>query len=246
MDSDLRVRLDAGIAHLTLDRAAKRNAMTPAMRAAFARHLGAWAADASVRVLVLDGAGPDFCAGSDMAQAGQQSAAERLLVFTALARFPKPAIACVHGACIGAAVALVACCDVVLASPDAFFSVPELRLGFSPGALAPLLRHGLGERGYRRYALGGERFDAPTAQALGLVHEVCNAPAARSAEVAREFLHAAPRAVADAKKALGEQLAGAVEALLDAEPALLHGEEAREGLAAVRERRRPRWSPGPE
>ncbi|TFZ02566.1 enoyl-CoA hydratase/isomerase family protein [Ramlibacter henchirensis] len=241
MDSELRVQVQGGIARLTLDRPHKRNSMTPAMRSAFTQHLNEWAADPSVRLLLLEGAGPDFCAGSDMSLAGQQSARERLAMFTTLARFPKPVVASVQGACIGAAVAMVACCDAVLASPSAFFSVPEVRLGFPPGALAPLLLRGLGERGYRRYVLSGERFDARTAQALGLVHEVCEDLGGRTAEVCAEFLRAAPGAAAAAKKVAGDDVASAVEALIEAEAALLQTEDAREGLAAARERRRPSW-----
>jgi methylglutaconyl-CoA hydratase len=242
MSAELVLQMQDRIARLTLDRAAKRNAMTPAMRSAFATQLEAWSRDRAVRVLVIDGNGPDFCAGSDMGRAGEQGARERLAPFAMLARFPKPAIACVQGACIGAAVALVAACDVVLAAPSAFFSLPETRFGFSPGALVPLLRHGLGERGFRRYALGGERFDASTAQTLGLVHELCEDPLQRGLEVAGEFLCAAPGAMAAVKKDIAEALARAVEASIDAEAALLQTEEAREGLAALRERRRPAWN----
>jgi enoyl-CoA hydratase/carnithine racemase len=242
MNDELVLQVQDGIARLTLDRAVKRNAMTPAMRSAFKLHLDAWSSDAAVRVLVIDGNGPDFCAGSDMSYAGEQTARERLAPFATLARFPKPVIACVQGACIGAAVALVAGCDVVLAAPSAFFSVPETRLGFTPGALSPLLRHGLGERGFRRYVLGGERFDASTAQALGLVHELCEDPLQRGLEVAGEFLRAAPGAMAAAKNDIAEELALALEALIDAEAALLHTEEARESLLALRERRRPAWN----
>jgi methylglutaconyl-CoA hydratase len=243
VDVELRTTVEGGVARLTFDRAAKRNAMTPAMRSAFTGHLLQWRDDPAVRVLVLEGAGSDFCAGSDMGAAGQQTARERLAMFTTLARFPKPVIASVQGACMGAAVALVSCCDAALAATDAFFAVPEVRLGFAPGALAPLLVRGMGERGYRRYALSGERFDARAAQAIGLVHEICNDLRARTGEVAAEFMRAAPGAAAAAKKAAcGDAVADAIESLAEGEAVLLQTDEAREGLAAARERREPRWN----
>lgn len=245
MAGDLHLRAYRGIGHATLQRPDKRNALTPAMRTDLTQQLWLWAVDPKVRVLLLDGEGQDFCSGSDMSKAGQQGAAARLALFTALLRFPKPVVAAVQGACIGAGVALVACCDAVLARPDAWFSVPEVRLGFPPGALAPLLLHGLGTRGYRRYVASGERFDVRTAQALGLVHEVCEDDLGTAAQAAcRGFLLAAPGAAAAAKAFAGnEALALAVEALVDAEAEVLQSAEAIEGLSAARERRRPFWYP---
>jgi methylglutaconyl-CoA hydratase len=243
MDTDLSTSVERGIARLTLDRPARRNAMTPAMRVAITHCLDEWKDDAAVRVLVVEGAGEHFCAGSDMGMAGRQAAAERLATFTALERFPKPAVALVRGACIGAGLALAACCDVVLASDDAFFAVPELRLGFTPGALTPLFLRALGERGFRRYVLSGERFGAAEAHRLGFVHEVVpgGVIVRRCEEICSEFLRAAPGAIASAKAMARGDVAGVIESLIADEEKAIAGEEAREGLAAAREKRKPSW-----
>ena len=92
----------------------------------------------------------------------------------AIDAIPKPTVAVVEGGCVGGGLAFAACCDVVLATESAFFSVPEVRLGMVPG-LAPLFARALGPRALRRYALSGEQFSAADALRLGFVHEICEA-----------------------------------------------------------------------
>ena len=88
---------------------------------------------------------------------------------------PKPTVAVIQGACIGGALALASCCDVMIASHGAFFSVPEVRLGFAPGPLVEVFTRAIGPRALRRYLLSGERFYAEEALRLGLVHQLCDA-----------------------------------------------------------------------
>src|SRR5690606_16350675 len=84
-----------------------------------------------------------------------------------------PTIALVQGACIGGSLGLAATCDILIASEDAVFAVPEVRLGFAPGiASAPLFARALGLRNFRRYAMTGQRFSAQEAHRIGLVHEL--------------------------------------------------------------------------
>ena len=113
-------------------------------------------------------------------------------------RSPKPTIALVHGACIGGGVALVSCCDIVIAARDAFFSLPEVRLGFAPGPLIPFFLRAIEPRSLRRYLLSGERFAAEAAMRIGLVHELYDADGGDAALAALidELLLAGPNAVA--------------------------------------------------
>src|SRR5262249_36858885 len=116
----------------------------------------------------------------------------------------KPTIALVHGACIGGALAMISCCDIVLAAPTAFFAMPEVRLGFAPGPLMPFFLRAMGARSLRRYLLTGERFSAEDALRIGLVHQVCDADAGDAAlsKVLDELLLAGPNAAVHAKALL--------------------------------------------
>ena len=117
---------------------------------------------------------------------------------------PKPTIAVVQGACIGGALALASCCDVMVASREAFFSIPEVRLGFAPGPLIGSFLRAMGYRALRRYLLSGERFTAEEAHRLGLVQQLCDAPAIDSVtdELIDQLLLGAPAAAANAKRLL--------------------------------------------
>lgn len=171
-------------------------------------------------------------------------------IFSALERLRKPTIAVVQGACVGGAVAVVACCDVVVATDDAFFSIPEVRIGVTPVGVTPPLVRAMGLRDYRRLALLGERFPAAEARHVGLVHEVCTADAIdnRIAELADAFLLGAPGALAGLKAHISTAYPSM---LIELQAAHSHHAsvdtfktaEALEGVAAFKERRKPRWYP---
>ena len=159
---------------------------------------------------------------------------------------PQPTVAAIRGACLGGALSLACCCDIRIAGRDAFFALPEVRLGFAPGpdTAIPIVRV-MGLRHYRRYAMTGQRFGAEEALRIGLVHEICDAEEIdRSLDAqSEEILRAAPGAARHAKRvaadALEERLP--VEALSGLAGGGRNSEEAREGLAAFREKRKPAW-----
>ena len=154
----------------------------------------------------------------------------------------------VHGACIGGAVAMVSCCDVVIATADAFFSIPEVRLGIAPGSLMPFFLRAIEARSLRRYLLSGERFAADEAKRIGLVHVVCETEACDStlAGLIDEMLLAGPNAVAQAKHLLRRLTHAPISSELLAElqsefDARFNSPEAAEGRASFREKRKPTW-----
>ncbi len=170
----------------------------------------------------------------------------------ALDALAKPVIALVQGACIGGGLALVCACDMVIAAPEAFFSLPEVRLGFAPGPLIPFFVRAIEPRVLRRYLLTGERFKADEALRVGLVHQVCTAEDGDRALAALidEALLAAPGAIAQAKRLLRELAGTPVSAsLLDnlqrEFDVLFTSPEAAEGRASFRDKRKPSWYPGP-
>jgi methylglutaconyl-CoA hydratase len=244
-----------GIATLTFNRPEKGNSYNGAMLDTLLDEVGRLGADAAVRAIVLRGNGKHFSAGAEVggAAAKEKPRATIPTVCLELDTVAKPTIALVHGACIGGAVAIISCCDVVIATHNAFFSLPEVRLGFAPGPLIPFFLRAIDPRNLRRYLLSGERFTAEEALRNGLVHQLCASEAADTALAALidEVLHAGPNAVAHAKHLLRRLAQVPISKELLAE---LQGEfdqrfispEATEGRASFREKRKPNWFPAQE
>jgi methylglutaconyl-CoA hydratase len=252
-DAPLLRTLDGrGIATLTFNRPEKGNSYNQAVLDTLMEEIARLGADPSVRAIVLRGNGKHFSAGAEVggATAKEQPRATIPAVCLALDTAPKPTIALVHGACIGGAVALVSCCDVVIATHNAFFSLPEVRLGFAPGPLIPFFLRAIDPRGLRRYLLSGERFTAEEALRMGLVHQLCAPEAADAvlAAVIDEMLHAGPGAAAHAKHLLrrladvpvSQELLAELQSEFDQR---LNSPEATEGRASFREKRKPKWFP---
>jgi methylglutaconyl-CoA hydratase len=252
-ETPLRCEVDArGIARLTLDRPEKGNCYNQTMLDGLAAAVERFASDPAVRIVVVRGEGKHFCVGAEIGAPEPPPSATRATIPSvchALDTLGKPTIAFVHGACIGGGVALISCCDMVIASPDAFFSLPEVRLGFAPGPLIPLFLRAIDPRSLRRYLLSGERFSAEAAMRMGLVHELCDADSADAAlaRLINELLLAGPNALAQAKR-LFLRFAPAPqspELLAELQREFEQGfnsPEAAEGRLSFREKRKPRWA----
>ena len=254
-----QVNIDArGVATLTLNRPEVHNAFDDAMIAELIAVLRDLANNDNVRVLVLTSNGKNFSAGADlnwmrsMAQKNYQQnlndAAELATLMHRLDKFPKPTIALVKGAAFGGALGLVACCDIAIAEENASFCLSEVRIGLIPAVISPYVMRAIGERESRRYFLTAERFMAPKAKQLGLLHEVVtegemsdvaetlintmlqNSPAAMSA--AKSLIHniynrkISNNVIAHTEQAIAEIRVSA---------------EGQEGLTAFLEKRKPAW-----
>ncbi len=254
MTSGVEVEVSArGIATILLNRPERSNAIDQATLDELARQFLRLGADERTRIVVLRGAGKHFCAGADLvarASAPEQPAPAQTTIvdmLAALDRLPKPTVAAVHGAAIGAGAALAACCDVVVAADSAFFSIPEVRIGMAPLGVTPFVTRAIGHRSFRRYGLSGERFGAAEALRIGLAHEVVPAEQldAKVADVVDALLHGAPAAQRSLKDGMERFVAPTVEAIVAARPS--HGStrtpEAQEGLASFKEKRKPSWYP---
>ncbi len=242
-----------GIAAVTLNRPERGNALNQALIDDTAAAFTALAANPAARVIVLRGAGKHFCAGADLGGPAPGAGPAQFSLpgmMEAIDRCPKPVIAAVQGAAIGGGFALTACCDIILASPDAFFSIPEARLGITPSpVLRALFLRAVGYRQFRRYGLSGERISAEQALAFGHVSEICGEGGfePRIAAIADALLHSAPGAAAALKAAIAEYGTPPAEVLYDPrERDAKHGRSAEmeEGVAAFREKRKPKWYPG--
>jgi methylglutaconyl-CoA hydratase len=251
-----------GVVTVTLNRPQVGNAYNEALLRALIEGLDALRADATVRALVIRGAGKHFAAGADInwlaevAGYGPERAYQCSLATTVamqtLNEFPRPTFAVIQGACFGGGAGIACCVDVALATPAALFGLTEVRVGVSPTPISTHMVHAMGLRQTRRYALTGERFGAEEALRMGLVHEVLAADAieARLAAILDETLLSAPGAVAVTKDSFlganGLKLDERQMALLAHEGWMQRASaEGREGLAAFREKRRPAWYPKP-
>jgi methylglutaconyl-CoA hydratase len=243
-----------GVATLVLNRPHKSNSYDQPLLDALLDEVTRLGADASVRVIVLRGTGRHFSAGAEVgaahAAAPGKPRATIPAVCLALDTVPKPVVAFVHGACIGGAVAMISCCDVVIAAQNAFFSLPEVRLGFAPGPLIPFFLRAIDARSLRRYLLSGERFAADEAVRIGLAHQLCDFAAGDAALSALigEMLLAGPNAVGHAKELLRRLIHVPVSPELLTElqsefDARFNSAEAEEGRASFREKRKPTWFP---
>jgi methylglutaconyl-CoA hydratase len=167
---------------LTLNRPDKRNAIDSPMVEQLLQQLERAGLDADVSVVVLRGAGKDFCAGADLAEmlasadrsAGENEASARRLgeVFIAMRRLPKAVVAVVHGRALAGGCGLATACDLVLAQSDASFGYPEVRRGFVPAMVMAMLRRAVGEKVAFDLVGTGRLLTAEEARALGLVARV--------------------------------------------------------------------------
>ena len=175
MTTAVKLAVDGGVATITLDRVAARNALDEAMCEALLA--AAQAIGEEVKVLFIRGAGPAFCAGADLKERAGKTRewvrARRLKAFAAyraLESLPLPVIGVVHGAVLGAGVEIASICDFVVATPDAFFGTPEALRG-TVGATQRLPRI-IGKRLAKDLMFTGRRLTAEEAQAAGLVARI--------------------------------------------------------------------------
>jgi methylglutaconyl-CoA hydratase len=244
------------IATVRLNRPERGNAFDQTMLNELAQQFAALAADDRVRIVVLRGAGRHFCTGADLAARASDAQAAQAQpntkhaslrdVLVALDTLPKPTVAVVHGGAVGGGAAFAACCDVALATDDAFFSIPEVRVGMAPLGVTPFLVRAMGHRSFRRYGLSGERIAPAEAMRLGLVHQVCETACLDTtlARISDDLLHGAPGAISELKGASAQFASPTLSAILANAPA--HNPkspEALEGIASFREKRKPSWYP---
>jgi methylglutaconyl-CoA hydratase len=251
----IRVDTRDGVATVRLHRPEVRNALNEVLIAELTQAFAAL--PESVRVVILAGEGAAFCAGADAAwmkksaaysrEENERDAAALAALLTTIDECSRPVLARVQGAVLGGGVGLVAACDVAVADAGAQFGFPEVRLGLIPAVVSTFVLPRIGVRSARRYFLTGERFGAPQAQAMGLLHEVA-APDQVDAtidKVVHELLQAGPRALT-AAKALIRDVAGmpreqAIAETIRAIAEIRVSPEAQEGLGAFLEKRKPRW-----
>ena len=252
----LRIDKRDGVGRITLDRPELRNAFDDALIKQLYDAFVAVGKDDEVRVVVLAGNGPAFCAGADlnwmkrMAGYGYDenlADAEALaLMLATLDRLPKPTIARVHGPVFAGGTGLVAACDIAVGTPAAKFCLSEARLGLSPATISPYVLRAMGEREARRYFLTAEVFDAAEAFRIGMLSILTEKLDETIDELVKHLLAGGPQAHAKIKDLIRTVAGRPADDALAAETARRIAEirvspEGREGIASFLEKRKAAW-----
>jgi len=253
----LEVEMKGPVAFVWLNRPEVRNAFDGLMVTELRKTLFDFGAIDGVRVVVIGGRGPSFCAVGDlewMKAAASFSRQENLAEAQALADLfftvynsPKPVVARVHGAALGGGAGLVAACDIAVAALGTQLGFTEVRLGLVPAVISPYVVAKIGESAARELFLTGERFEAVRAAEIGLVRAAVppeDLDAAVDGRV-RELLQAGPRAIAEAKALIREVAWNRVENVqrytVERNADLRVSAEGQEGMRAFLEKRKPSW-----
>jgi len=259
--STLATEIADGVLRLTLNRPEVGNAINSAMVRELTDALGAAEGSGELRIIVLRGAGENFCVGADIKDVAAAIAAAREgapdpirelsasfgRLCAAFAATQLATIAMVHGAAMGGGFGLACAADVTIAATNARFGLPETRRGLVPAQIAPMLIERLGYSRAKLLAVLGGNIRADDALRLGLVHEVAEDTEAALASAASSILACAPGAVAATKKLLRELRSrapgDAVDLAANVFVEAVRGPEGREGMAAFLAKRSPNWAP---
>ena len=249
---------NGAVARVWLNRPDIRNAFNEDSIAALAQAFAGFAAEPSLRAVVLGGRGKAFCAGADLGwmrkmagyswdenRADAQALAEMLWTIYSC---PVPVLGRIQGDCYAGGVGLAAVCDILVASDAATFCLSEARLGLLPATIAPYVIRALGEQASRRYFATAERFSAAQAHALGFVHELCTADTldAKVDELVSGLVGNGPMAVRACKKLVQDVGGLPIDDAVRAETArrianIRASDEGREGVQSFLQKRKPSW-----
>jgi len=258
---NLIVEQKDGIARVTLNRPEVRNAFDDALIASLTQKFTELDRDAGVRVVVLAGNGPAFCAGADlnwmkrMAGYGYdqnlRDARGLAEMLSTLDGLDKPTIARVQGPAFAGGTGLVAACDIAVGTPEAKFCFSEAKLGLSPATISPYVMRAIGARAASRYFLTAEVFDAEEALRIGMLSALVPAAEldATVGALAQHLLAGGSEAHARIKDLIRQVAGRPIDDALKADTARRIAEiraspEGREGIAAFLEKRKPKWFSG--
>ncbi len=251
----LRETVD-GIATLTLNRPRKRNALSMALMGEINAALSRIASDANVKVVIIRGNGPAFCAGHDLKEmraddreeAHQRTFEECARLMTAIVELNKPVIARVHGIATAAGCQLVATCDLAIAADDARFATPGVNLGLFCSTPMVALSRNVNRKQAMEMLLTGEMIDAGTAERIGLINHAVSPDKLDDAvhELASTICSKSAVAVEIGKVAFYKQLeCGLTEAYEYTGAVMVRNmltHDAGEGIDAFIEKRQPEWT----
>jgi methylglutaconyl-CoA hydratase len=237
---------------VTLNRPERRNALTLELLTELHAAIKAAAEQPQERVMILRGTGVAFCTGLDLKEAADQTKAHATAemvanTLVAISQTRLVTIAAVHGAAVAGGAGIMSACDFVVAAEGTKIGYPEVRRGLVAGLVMTFLRRQVGERNIRELLFGAELIDAARAKEIGLVNRVVapNDVMSEAQKFAESVLQGAPGALAQTKRlvedlwwrSVKEDVALALRYHMQAR----ESDEAREGIAAFNEKRKPNW-----
>lgn len=237
---------------LTLNRPERRNALTIELLTQLDAAIKGASNQPLQRVLILRGAGAAFCTGLDLKEAADHTKAHATAEMVAnalitLSHTPLITIAAVHGAAVAGGAGIMSACDFVVAAERTKIGYPEVRRGLVAGLVMTFLRRQIGERNVRELLLSSELIDAERAKKIGLVNRVVarDDVMSEAQKFAESVLQGAPGALTQTKRLIGElwwrPVKEDVELALKYHLQARESEEAREGITAFNEKRKPKW-----
>ncbi|PYK33365.1 MAG: enoyl-CoA hydratase/isomerase family protein [Verrucomicrobia bacterium] len=239
---------------IVLNRPERRNALTLELLNELNAAIKVASEQPQERVLILRGAGAAFCTGLDLKEAADQTKTHATAAMVAktlitLSQTRLITIAAVHGAAVAGGAGIMSACDFVIAAEGTKIGYPEVRRGLVAGLVMTFLRRQVGERNMRELLLGSELIDANRAKEIGLVNRVVarNDLINEAQKVADSVLQGAPGALAQTKRLIDElwwrSVKDDVDLALKYHLQARESSEAREGIAAFNEKRKPNWVP---
>jgi methylglutaconyl-CoA hydratase len=237
---------------VTLNRPERRNALTIELLTELQAAIKIASEQAHQRLLILRGAGAAFCTGLDLKEAADHTKAHGIAeivanTLIAISQTHLVTIAAVHGAAVAGGAGIMSACDFVVAAEGTKIGYPEVRRGLVAGLVMTFLRRQVGERNMRELLLGSELIGAERAKEIGLVNRVVarDDVMSEAQKFAESVLQGAPGALAQTKRLIEELWRRSVKE--DVDLALKYhlqareSDEAREGIAAFNEKRKPNW-----
>src|SRR5205807_1004980 len=237
---------------ITLNRPERRNALTIELLTKLCAAIKVASDEPQKRVVILCGAGAAFCTGLDLKEAADQTKAHATAemvanTLIAISQTHLVTIAAVHGAAVAGGAGIMSACDFVVAAERTKIGYPEVRRGLVAGLVMTFLRRQVGERNMRELLLGSELIEVERAKAIGLVNRVVarNDLMTEALKFADSVLQGAPSAVAQTKRLIDElwwrSVKDDIDLALRYHMQARESAEAREGIAAFNEKRKPNW-----
>jgi len=237
---------------ITLNRPERRNALTLELLTELCAAIKVASQQPEQRVLILRGAGAAFCTGLDLKEAADTTKAHATaeMVATTLITISQTrliTIAAVHGAAVAGGAGIMSACDLVVAAERTKIGYPEVRRGLVAGLVMTFLRRQVGERSMRELLYTAELIDAARAKEIGLVNRVVASEDVmnEAQKFAALVLQGAPGALAQTKRLVEDlwwhSVKEDVDIALKYHTEARKSEEAREGIAAFNEKRKPSW-----
>jgi enoyl-CoA hydratase len=243
--------VSGGVATITLDSPANRNALSGQLLAELFASLAVVHHDESARVVVLAHTGSVFCAGADLREAVEGGMVTRtralLRLLHSIVSLPKPVVARIGGTARAGGLGLVGACDIAIAAEGVSFAFTEARLGLAPAVISLTTLPRMDQRTAAQWFLTGESFDAPAAVRAGLLTRAVPAADLDFAvrDVVESLRHSSPQGLAATKQLLTQRMlqdfAERGATLVDMSARLFSSKEAREGMRAFLDHRPPRW-----